>query len=411
MDWARRNSPLNKLIFPGTFMEATYDPGGFGVQVPADSAHLVWLPFVDASGAEKKVPTAVVLPCSSRSVSIWAPALVIVYFHGNAEDIACSMPLYLRLAQELNAVVFAPEYPGYGLASGQPSTESIDAVGRALAIALCSRLRIPPERIAVMGRSVGTGPATELAAWLNRPPSSAGGQRPACMLLLHSPYTSLRDMACAIAGPVGGLLLQRWNTEETLKCVGCPVLIMHARGDELIPYSQAQRLYNQRHLYGVVDLFAQSEGADHNTFDCELDIVQPIKTFISHHRCTTQVENPFSADRADGTLAILMGWTQPPADAEIRGAASKSKLDNAVGMLGSSLKGSCALSVGAVAGSARVCTAAMSSAARMSTAAVEDRYGNHYFTNPCAQPCRADALCHRCAGAAQSRSPSSRSPA
>ena len=45
--------------------------------------------------------------------------------HGNGEDIGCSLPLYERLAEECNAIVFAPEYfkkyPGYGLAPGQPS--------------------------------------------------------------------------------------------------------------------------------------------------------------------------------------------------------------------------------------------------------------------------------------------------
>ena len=34
--------------------------------------------------------------------------------HGNGEDIGCSLPLYERLAEECNAIVFAPEYPGYG---------------------------------------------------------------------------------------------------------------------------------------------------------------------------------------------------------------------------------------------------------------------------------------------------------
>ena len=271
MDWARRNSPLNKLLFPGLFRDSTYDVNGVWQHGPS-LAELLWLPL-DPTKSDSKIPTALVAPpYFLHPFSTHKPTLVIVYMHGNAEDIGCSLPLFERLAEECNAVVFVPEYPGYGLAPGQPSSESIDATGRAVVVALCSHLRVPPERIMVMGRSIGTGPAAALAGWLNTPSAQTGLRQPACMLVLHSPYTSLRDMARSIAGSVGGVILQRWNTAEMLKHVGCPVLILHAREDDVIPYQHAERLYAQRHLYGVeCELYTQSDGSDHNRFNVAVE--------------------------------------------------------------------------------------------------------------------------------------------
>ena len=49
-------------------------------------------------------------------------------------------------------------------------------------------LQIPADRIVILGRSIGTGPACYLAAELTK-----RGKPPAA-LVLHSPYTSIRDL-------------------------------------------------------------------------------------------------------------------------------------------------------------------------------------------------------------------------
>ena len=312
MDWARRNSPLNKLFFPGVFRDPTYDADGGWQCGPSLRSELLWLPL-DPAKPDSKIPTAFVAPHSVlQPGSTLKPTVFIVYMHGNAEDIGCSLPLFERLAEECNAVVMVPEYPGYGLAPGQPSSESIDATGRAVAVAMCSHLRVPPERIVVMGRSVGTGPAAALAAWFNTPSAQTGTRQPACLLVLHSPYTSLRDMARSIVVTVGGAILQRWNTAETLKHVGCPVLILHAREDEVIPYQHAERLYAQRHLYGVAcELFTQSDYSDHNNFNEDLDIVEPVKDFVRRHGPDPSVNNPMDPARL---LPLLTPWRRAHAD-------------------------------------------------------------------------------------------------
>ena len=48
---------------------------------------------------------------------------LLIYFHGNAEDIGASMEILLFIQGHLNLNVMAMEYPGYGIYEGSPSSE------------------------------------------------------------------------------------------------------------------------------------------------------------------------------------------------------------------------------------------------------------------------------------------------
>ena len=61
MEWARRNSPLNKLFFPGAWMNPTYDMDTFH----DERLRLLWLPM-DLTGKNQGViPTAVATPVAA----------------------------------------------------------------------------------------------------------------------------------------------------------------------------------------------------------------------------------------------------------------------------------------------------------------------------------------------------------
>lgn len=54
---------------------------------------------------------------------------VIVYLHGNAEDVGSCYDFILKLSITLNCSVIAVEYPGYGLfKSEEASAESIQEI-------------------------------------------------------------------------------------------------------------------------------------------------------------------------------------------------------------------------------------------------------------------------------------------
>lgn len=173
---------------------------------------------------------------------------VVLWFHGNAESCGTSV----RIAHDLSRLgldVFLAEYRGYGGLGGSPCEDGLvsDATG-ALAVV---RAKTPPERIVLVGRSLGTGVATALAA-RNKPRG----------LVLVSPYTSLVDMGRTIAGPLAPLLVpDKFDTLETVPGLDLPIVVIHGTRDEVIPFEHGKRVAAAAKRGKLVPV----EGATHNS--------------------------------------------------------------------------------------------------------------------------------------------------
>jgi abhydrolase domain-containing protein 17 len=171
----------------------------------------------------------------------------LLFSHGNAEDLGHIAPLLARLRDRVGVSVVGYDYRGYGLSAGAPPTahgaiRDIDAVYHHLT----RELGIPPERLIVHGRSVGSGPALDLAA---RAP--VGG------VIVESAFTSTFRVVTRI--PL--LPFDRFPNLRNLRHVRVPVLVVHGERDEVIPVSHGRRLFaaapeRKRHLW--------VEGAGHN---------------------------------------------------------------------------------------------------------------------------------------------------
>jgi pimeloyl-ACP methyl ester carboxylesterase len=210
----------------------------------------------------------------------------VVYLHGNACDVGdCAMEA-TKIAVGLKAHVIVPEFPGYGVTEGVAHEESVNAVVKATVKYCVKYLNVSQSRMIIMGRSIGTGPA----CWITRMMCAQGGA-PAG-LVLQSPYTSIRDVACAYIGATATYLLaDRWNNRENLAEVDCPVLVMHGDKDTVIPFShsenllEAMRVANQARAEGEptrpasMNLFVQ-EGCEHNTYDAEQHVVLPMMKWV-----------------------------------------------------------------------------------------------------------------------------------
>ena len=117
---------------------------------------------------------------------------MLIFFHGNAEDIGLSYDLLTVIKNQLSVNVLAVEYPGYGIYWKQSSVLKTNQYEEAseksiledayfLMQFITKIVGMNKENIIIMGRSIGSGPATELASLFN--PSS---------LILMSAFTSLR---------------------------------------------------------------------------------------------------------------------------------------------------------------------------------------------------------------------------
>jgi hypothetical protein len=175
---------------------------------------------------------------SERLHGWWIPAdapgaKTILFFHGNAGNISGRIPFAADLRDAgFNVLLF--DYRGYGKSTGRPSEAGLYRDAEAVFDWLTTEKTIPSRDIILYGRSLGGGPAT----WL------ATRTTPAA-LVLESAFTSVPDIAAHHYSflPVRWLARIHFDNRERLSDVEVPVLILHGRNDEIIPFSHGEALY------------------------------------------------------------------------------------------------------------------------------------------------------------------------
>ena len=127
------------------------------------------------------------------------------------------------------------EYPGYGLYKGKCSSDQILKDSETVLDYLLFEVKINPHNIILLGRSVGTGPATHLASKYE-----VGG------LVLVAGYTSLKKLVGDHFGKVAKwMIAERFENINKMENVKCPTLFIHGEADELISYSHSVELRNR----------------------------------------------------------------------------------------------------------------------------------------------------------------------
>ncbi|NJK39282.1 MAG: alpha/beta hydrolase [Oscillatoriales cyanobacterium RM2_1_1] len=151
----------------------------------------------------------------------------ILYSHGNAEDIGENRSR-MEWMRDMGFSILIYDYPGYGLSGGKPSVPgTIQAIDAAYAY-LTETLKIPGNRIIVYGRSVGGGPAVDLAS-----------RQPVAGLVVESSFTS----TFRVKVPFPLFPFDKFPNQQKIQRVQSPVLIIHGDQDQTIPFSQGQQLY------------------------------------------------------------------------------------------------------------------------------------------------------------------------
>jgi uncharacterized protein len=157
-------------------------------------------------------------------------APVLIYFGGNAEEVTG----FALDAAELAGVSLALfNYRGYGASGGTPSEAALYEDALAIYDFVASQPGVDPKRIIAMGRSLGSGVATYLAA-----------QRQVSAVVLVTPYDSLGAVAQA-AYPyvlVGPLLRHPFDSLARAPRIEAPMLALVAANDTVIPPAHAGRL-------------------------------------------------------------------------------------------------------------------------------------------------------------------------
>lgn len=154
---------------------------------------------------------------------------VVLFFHGNGEIID-SLPAQVEGFRQMGMGVLLVEYPGYGRSEGRPSESSIAATAVAAYDAMARREDVDPARMIALGRSLGSGPACNLSR-----------QRPLAALILQSPFTSTLPFARRLLVP-GFLIRDKYDNRTALASFPGPVLILHGRFDDVVPFAHGEEL-------------------------------------------------------------------------------------------------------------------------------------------------------------------------
>lgn len=162
----------------------------------------------------------------------------VLFFHGNEGNVSSNLnPDRFRALSHLGLGVVCFDYRGYGKSTGKPTEEGLYLDAKAAYEYLRYTRKVPSDSILIMGFSLGTGVAVNLAS---------SGQ-PAAGLILEAPYTSIPDVAATHFGwaPVSLLMSNRYESASKIGQVPYPLLILHSSEDEAIPYAQGEALLQQ----------------------------------------------------------------------------------------------------------------------------------------------------------------------
>ena len=164
--------------------------------------------------------------------------LTLLWFHGNAGNIANRLE-HLALTHRLLGVnVFIFDYRGYGLSEGSISEAGTYLDAAAAVDYLVEQRNVDTAgQLVLYGHSLGGSVAVEMA-----------GRYPTRGLIVESTFTSIRGMAKNIypylpSGVITSFLRTRYDSLSKIASARAPVMVVHGDSDETVPMADGRRLY------------------------------------------------------------------------------------------------------------------------------------------------------------------------
>lgn len=203
------------------------------------TSHLDDLFFIPDSASDKTPIPVMYLPCGNRHTATF----VLVHTHSNGCDMGDMANATRELGVRLNAHCFLLEYPNYGLFE-RPRTDKqgVDKACARVRDFFIDVLKIPPDRLIWFGRSIGSGPAVQMAVEIGE----KYGQEKVGGVVLQCAFSSFKavamDVASSLSYFVKAFVREKWNNADGLKKITVgPTLILHGNKDTMIPPCHADR--------------------------------------------------------------------------------------------------------------------------------------------------------------------------
>ena len=198
-----------------------------------------------------------------------SPGQVMIYFHGNGENLETMRQSGLLEELETLRIPFlVVDYPGYGLSKGQSSEESI--LRDSLRATKWLKRVFADHSMIVCGWSLGASVAIQTAA----------ATEDADALIALSAWTSLKDVAMLHFPEwlVRFTLNEKFDALESAETIQLPALFIHGKQDDLIPASQGKKVAD---AISGPKRWVSFPGVGHNDLLAQPEVWNEIRKFLS----------------------------------------------------------------------------------------------------------------------------------
>ena len=182
------------------------------VETPANADNMLFR----SDGAQINITTR---PSTGKSA--------VIYFGGNAENVSFALPNLLKAYP--HHAIYLVHYRGFGGSTGEPSEAALVAD----AFAIFDDLKQKHSDITVIGRSLGSGIAIQVAS-----------QRAIEQLILITPYDSIENIAAQQFpwAPVRWLLKDKYLSWQYAARIQAPTYVIAAEDDRVVPRKNTDAL-------------------------------------------------------------------------------------------------------------------------------------------------------------------------
>ncbi|HEY6720917.1 MAG TPA: alpha/beta hydrolase [Burkholderiales bacterium] len=194
-----------------------------------------------------------------------APTPLVIYFGGNAEEVSWLTDVADHFAGWSLLLV---NYRGYGESEGKPGEKELLGDGLVIYDYAKGRPDVNPERIVVMGRSLGSGVAVNLAT-----------HRALRGVILVSPYDSIVEVAKRHYPflPVSLMLRHRFDSLARAPQIAAPLLCLVASEDRVIPGAHSRVLFK---AWRGTKTWREIPRSDHDSIAGEPEYWRSISDFL-----------------------------------------------------------------------------------------------------------------------------------
>lgn len=155
----------------------------------------------------------------------------LLMFHGNGEGVFESAAALRPLIPDGYGMLLS-EYRGFGGNPGHPNEQGLYRDARA-AWGWLRAKGVSPDHVVIVGYSLGSGVAAQLAL----------EHRPRALILIAG-YTDIPHVTRQHYPwiPANLLVTERFRTIDKLPRIACPILLLHGRNDDTIPFDNSLAL-------------------------------------------------------------------------------------------------------------------------------------------------------------------------